>query len=105
MKKQDIWISDLSHTAAGISAATFPLGASFVFSGKISFMRSQTLSTVMEVIHFMCEQSGNLPSLKQGWHSMSSCIIMWLFSSGGAHWRGSVGPQIPIHGIPMEAAI
>ncbi len=32
MIKQDIWISDLSHTAAGISAATFPLGASFVFS-------------------------------------------------------------------------
>jgi len=32
MQKQDIWISDLSHTAAGISAATFPLGASFVFS-------------------------------------------------------------------------
>ena len=31
-KKQDIWISDLTHTAQGISAATFPLGASYVFS-------------------------------------------------------------------------
>ena len=32
MKKHEIWISDLSHTAMGISAATFPLGASYVFS-------------------------------------------------------------------------
>ena len=32
MKKQDIWISDLTHTAQGISAATFPLGVSFVLS-------------------------------------------------------------------------
>jgi len=32
MKKYEIWIADLSHTAAGIIAATFPLGASYVFS-------------------------------------------------------------------------
>jgi len=32
MKKIDIWLSDLSHTAQGISAATFPLGVSFVYS-------------------------------------------------------------------------
>ena len=31
-KKQDIWISDLTHTAQGITAATFPLGAGCVFS-------------------------------------------------------------------------
>ena len=32
MKKHDIWISDLTHTTQGISAATFHLGVSFVFS-------------------------------------------------------------------------
>ena len=32
MKKQNIWISDLTHTAQGISANTFPLGASYVYS-------------------------------------------------------------------------
>jgi len=32
MKKHNIWIADLTHTAQGISAATFPLGVSFVFS-------------------------------------------------------------------------
>ena len=32
MKKHDIWISDLTHTAQGISALTFPLGASYVFA-------------------------------------------------------------------------
>ena len=32
MKKHDIWISDLTHTAQGISAHTFPLGASYVFA-------------------------------------------------------------------------
>ena len=32
MKKHDIWISDLSHTAQGITNRTFPLGASFIFS-------------------------------------------------------------------------
>jgi len=32
MKKHDIWISDLTHTAHGISANTFPLGASYVFA-------------------------------------------------------------------------
>jgi len=31
-KKPSIWISDLTHTAQGITAATFPLGASCVFS-------------------------------------------------------------------------
>ena len=31
-KRQDIWISDLTHTAQGITAATFPLGAGCVFS-------------------------------------------------------------------------
>ena len=30
--KHNIWISDLTHTAQGISANTFPLGASYVFS-------------------------------------------------------------------------
>ena len=32
MKKHNIWIADLTHTTQGISAATFPLGVSFVFS-------------------------------------------------------------------------
>ena len=32
MSKKDIWISDLTHTAQGISANTFPLGASCVFT-------------------------------------------------------------------------
>lgn len=32
MKKPHIWISDLTHTAQGISANTFPLGASYVYS-------------------------------------------------------------------------
>jgi len=32
MKKAQIWLSDLTHTAQGISAATFPLGASYVLS-------------------------------------------------------------------------
>ena len=32
MDKREIWISDLTHTSRGISAATFPLGVSFVFS-------------------------------------------------------------------------
>ena len=32
MKKVNIWLSDLTHTAQGISAATFPLGVSFVYS-------------------------------------------------------------------------
>ena len=32
MKKYDIWISDLSHTAQGITNRTFPLGASFIYS-------------------------------------------------------------------------
>ncbi len=32
MKKTNIWLSDLTHTAQGISAATFPLGVSFVYS-------------------------------------------------------------------------
>ena len=32
MKKINIWLSDLTHTAQGISAATFPLGVSFVYS-------------------------------------------------------------------------
>ena len=32
MKKRDIWISDLTHTATGISAHTFPLGASYVYA-------------------------------------------------------------------------
>ena len=30
--KPNIWISDLTHTAQGITAATFPLGAGCVFS-------------------------------------------------------------------------
>jgi len=30
MKKKKVWISDLTHTAQGISANTFPLGASYV---------------------------------------------------------------------------
>ena len=30
MNKKKIWISDLTHTAQGISANTFPLGASYV---------------------------------------------------------------------------
>ena len=30
MRKKDIWIADLTHTAQGISANTFPLGASYV---------------------------------------------------------------------------
>ncbi len=30
MKKKDIWIADLTHTFQGISANTFPLGASYV---------------------------------------------------------------------------
>ena len=30
--KPEVWISDLTHTKQGISAATFPLGASYVFS-------------------------------------------------------------------------
>jgi radical SAM superfamily enzyme YgiQ (UPF0313 family) len=32
MEKPEIWISDLTHTAQGISANTFPLGASYVYS-------------------------------------------------------------------------
>jgi hypothetical protein len=32
MKKISVWLSDLTHTAQGISAATFPLGVSFVYS-------------------------------------------------------------------------
>tara|TARA_B100002003_G_scaffold161728_1_gene150133 strand:- start:488 stop:2524 length:2037 start_codon:yes stop_codon:yes gene_type:complete len=32
MEKPHIWISDLTHTAQGISANTFPLGASYVYS-------------------------------------------------------------------------
>ena len=32
MKKPHIWISDLTHTAQGISANTFPLGVSYVYS-------------------------------------------------------------------------
>lgn len=32
MNKKEIWISDLAHSAQGNSAATFPLGASYVFS-------------------------------------------------------------------------
>lgn len=32
MKKINIWLADLTHTAQGISAATFPLGISFVYS-------------------------------------------------------------------------
>ncbi|MDC0855538.1 B12-binding domain-containing radical SAM protein [Candidatus Pelagibacter sp.] len=32
MRKRDIWIADLTHTTQGISAATFPLGVSYVFS-------------------------------------------------------------------------
>jgi hypothetical protein len=32
MKKPHIWISDLTHTAQGISANTFPLGASYVYT-------------------------------------------------------------------------
>ena len=30
--KPNIWISDLTHTAQGITAATFPLGVGCVFS-------------------------------------------------------------------------
>ena len=32
MKKHEIWISDLTHTAQGTSAYTFPLGASYVYA-------------------------------------------------------------------------
>ena len=32
IKKQSIWISDLTHTTQGSSSWTFPLGASYVFS-------------------------------------------------------------------------
>lgn len=32
MGKPNVWISDLTHTALGISANTFPLGASYVYS-------------------------------------------------------------------------
>jgi len=32
LKKKEIWISDLTHTAQGISSITFPLGASYVYS-------------------------------------------------------------------------
>ena len=32
MKKRDIWISDLTHTAQGITSHTFPLGVSLVYS-------------------------------------------------------------------------
>jgi len=32
MKKPHIWISDLTHTAQGISSLSFPLGASYVYS-------------------------------------------------------------------------
>ena len=32
MQKKDIWIADLTHTAQGISANTFPLGAGYVAS-------------------------------------------------------------------------
>ena len=32
MKKHEIWISDLTHTATGINAYTFPLGASYVYA-------------------------------------------------------------------------
>ena len=30
--KHSIWFADLTHTAQGISAATFPLGVSYVYS-------------------------------------------------------------------------
>ena len=30
--KKKIWIADLTHTTQGISAATFPLGVSYVFA-------------------------------------------------------------------------
>ena len=30
--RQNIWFADLTHTAQGISAATFPLGVSYVYS-------------------------------------------------------------------------
>ena len=33
-----IWISDLTHTKQGISAATFPLGASYVYSYAKKFL-------------------------------------------------------------------
>ena len=32
MSKPEIWFADLTHTAQGISANTFPLGVSFVVS-------------------------------------------------------------------------
>ena len=32
MNKRQIWFADLTHTAQGISAATFPLGVSYVLS-------------------------------------------------------------------------
>ena len=32
MKKKEIWISDLTHTAQGITSHTFPLGVSLVYS-------------------------------------------------------------------------
>ena len=32
MKKVNIWLADLTHTTQGISAATFPLGVSYVYS-------------------------------------------------------------------------
>ena len=32
MVKPRIWFADLTHTAQGISAATFPLGISYVLS-------------------------------------------------------------------------
>ena len=30
--RRNIWFADLTHTAQGISAATFPLGVSYVYS-------------------------------------------------------------------------
>ena len=30
--RHNIWFADLTHTAQGISAATFPLGVSYVYS-------------------------------------------------------------------------
>ena len=32
MSKKDIWISDLTHTAQGICANGFPLGASYIYA-------------------------------------------------------------------------
>ena len=41
MKKINIWLSDLTHTAQGISAATFPLGVSFVYSYSKKMLRKE----------------------------------------------------------------